>query len=127
MQLARLVPEQHSQVRCAVLHCLFQLRNRLNISKFGLRTNGIVTRAPAEPFQDIPSLLLAAHFDQPARGLGKEPDDGKQNEEEDNLEGDREAPAKGRFAAINEGESAILCQRYSPFDPLGRDTYNSSQ
>lgn len=109
MQLARLVPEQHRQIRCAVLHRLFQLRHGLDISELRLRTDGIVACASAEPFEDIPALLLAAHFDEPARGLGKEPDDGEQYEEENNLESDREAPAEGRFAAVDEGQAAGLC------------------
>jgi hypothetical protein len=49
-------------------------------------------------------------LDQPAGRLGERPDEGKEQEEEDDLKADREAPAEGGAAVVDEGEAV--------FDPV---------
>lgn len=65
---------------------------------------------PAQPTEDVARLGVAPLLDQPAGRLGESPDEGKEEEEEDDLKPDREAPAEGGAAVVDKGEAV--------FDPV---------
>lgn len=54
-----------------------------------------------EPSQYVPGFLFSADLNKPTRGLREEPDDHKQEEQWNDLKGDRESPHKWTVTAAN--------------------------
>ena len=84
-----------------VLH----LDDALDILKFGFGSNRITTTAATQTAEDVSCFLFAVDFDKPPRRLGEEPDDSEEYQKKYYLECNREPPAEGRSAAIDEGQA----------------------
>lgn len=82
---------------------ILHLHDALNVLELSLSADRILARASAQTAEDIPCFLFAVCFDEPTGRFGEEPDSGEEDDEEDELECDGEAPAEGGFAAIDEG------------------------
>lgn len=88
---------------------LFHFRNAEDILELGLGTDEVLSAGSTQTLQDVSSLVLAANFDQPSRGFREEPYCSEQNNQEDNLEGDRESPSESRLSIIDERQTTSEC------------------
>ena len=79
--------------------------------------------AVTEAAEDVARFLLAADFDEPARGFREEEDDAHEEDEGDDLEGDGEAPDEGTVAVVDKGAAEtdevgyhdLVCETFSQY------------
>lgn len=87
---------------------MLKLDNVLDVLELGLSPPCIFAVLAAETTKNVAGFFVSANLDEPARGLGEEPDDAKEDKERNDLEGDGESPSDSRIAAIDEREATAV-------------------
>lgn len=80
----------------------FKLSNALDISELCLGAESVVAGASTQTGEDVSGFFFPTDLYQPSRRLGKEPDSGEEDDQEDDLECDGETPTEGRSAVVDE-------------------------
>jgi hypothetical protein len=105
MKLSRASANEHGEIRVSMSSLSFELSNVANVLELGLGAGSILFIVSSESTQDPAGFVLAADFGEPARRLGEEPADSKEEKQGDDLKADRESPPEGRVVVVK-GETA---------------------
>lgn len=94
MKLAGPNTEEHVEIRLRSSRLALKLSNIPDVLKLSLRFTEILAALASKTSENVASFLLAANLDQPTGRLGKEPYDGQEDKQEEDLEGDGESPGE---------------------------------
>ena len=95
VELARSDTEEHVEIRLGSSRLALKLSNISDILKLCLSLAEVLAALATKTAENVAGFLLTTDLDQPTGGLGEEPDDCKEDEQEENLEGDWEPPGEG--------------------------------
>lgn len=111
MQLPTPNAEKHREVSVRARRLTLMNHNVLDILELRLGPNSIISLAATQAAEDVACFLVSSSFCQPTRALWEEPADAEQHQQRNDLEGDRESPADGGVAVVDEAEAK--------FEPVG--------
>ena len=97
---------RHVEITVQLTGLLLQFGDIADILEFGFGQI-IVSSFATKPTKYVASFVFAANFDKPSRRLGEEPDNNKEEDQWNNLEGDRETPDKWTVATACIRASAV--------------------
>lgn len=113
VELARADASEHGPVRGARCSLAFELGDVTDVLEFGFGPAHILAGFATETAQDVATFFLAADLDQPTWRFGEDPDNAKEKDKGDNLEGNRESPDERAVATLVEGATI--------FEPVSDD------
>lgn len=108
MQLAGADAEEHLDVPLLLGSVVLEVLDADDVLELGLGGGAVLALGAAEALEDEARLVLAADLDEPAGGLGHEPDDDEEDDEREDLEGDGEAPDEGGLGVVVLGGAAAV-------------------
>lgn len=98
---------EHRPVGCAAGSLALEFGDVADVLELSFGLAQIFTRLATKTTEDVATFFLTTDFDQPTWGLGKDPDDGEEEEKWDNLESNREPPDEGAVTAFVEATGIL--------------------
>ena len=111
MEFARTDTEKHGNVRLRFGRLAFELCDVADVLKLRFGLAHILAGLTTKATKDVTSLILATNLNEPTWGFGEHPTDCKENEQREDLEGNREPP--GEFSSSTLVEIAATARMIS--------------
>lgn len=119
--------EEHGDVALALSSLALKLGDVADVLEFCFGLAVIFAIFTTKAAKDVTGLLLTADLNKPSGRLGEKPDDCQQNEQQENLEGNRKSPGERSASAFVEVAATVELSVFSSMQIRNTLTYYSSQ